>query len=177
MAIKTDNKFEVHVMGSQAVSNAISAFNLFSKNLIGEKIGERVHYSFVEALYLLKMGKIELLKNKKNISADSFMRLAERKEKNFFARYSVYEDLKNKGYIAKTALKFGADFRVYDKGKKPGEEHAKWIVFAVYGMDSLTWHEFTAKNRVAHTTKKNLLIAIVDEEGDVTYYEITWLRP
>ena len=77
----------------------------------------------------------------------------------------------------KTALKFGADFRVYDRGIKPGEDHAKWIVYPVNETSYLTWYEFAAKNRVAHSTKKRLLIAIVDEEGSVTYYEIRWVRP
>ena len=35
----------------------------------------------------------------------------------------------------------------------------------------------SAKNRVAHSTKKNLLLAIVDEEEVITYYEVRWLRP
>ena len=74
-------------------------------------------------------------------------------------------------------MKFGADFRVYDKGIKPGEDHAKWIVYPVKESDAITWYEFSAKNRVAHSTKKNLLIGVVDGEGDVTYYEISWKRP
>ena len=43
--------------------------------------------------------------------------------------------------------------------------------------DTLTWHDFSAKNRVAHSTKKNLLIGIVDEEGDCTFYEVGWVKP
>ena len=77
----------------------------------------------------------------------------------------------------KTALKFGADFRVYDRGVKPGEDHAKWIVFPVYETDVMTWYEFSAKNRVAHSTKKRLLLAVVDQEGDVSYWETRWIRP
>ena len=76
----------------------------------------------------------------------------------------------------KTALKFGADFRVYDKGEKISEKHSKWIVFVNYESDKITWHEFSAKNRVAHSTKKNLLLAIVDDESDVIYYEVRWLK-
>lgn len=102
---------------------------------------------------------------------------AQKIESTFYTRYRVYKDLRNRGYIVKTALKFGADFRVYEKGKSPGQEHAKWIVYPVYETGSMTWHEFAAKNRVAHSTKKNLLIGVVDDEGDVTYYEIKWLRP
>ena len=85
--------------------------------------------------------------------------------------------MREKGYVVKTALKFGADFRVYDKGKKPGKAHAKWIVFAEHESKKLTWHEFSAKNRVAHSTKKHLLLAILDEEGDISYYEVRWMRP
>ena len=89
----------------------------------------------------------------------------------------MFKDLRDKGYLLKTALKFGADFRVYDKGHKPGKEHAKWILYPVSESQEMTWHDFSAKNRVAHSTKKNLLIAVVDSEGDITYYEIAWRRP
>jgi len=92
-------------------------------------------------------------------------------------RFCVYKDLRNRGYIIKTALKFGADFRVYDRGVKPGEDHAKWIVYPVYESSTLTWYEFAAKNRVAHSTKKRLLIGVVDDENSVSYWEVRWIRP
>ena len=85
--------------------------------------------------------------------------------------------MRRRGYIVKTALKFGADFRVYDRGVKPGEDHAKWVVFPVSEGDGLTWFEFSAKNRVAHSTKKKLLMGIADAEGEITYYEVGWIRP
>ncbi|MBT3691055.1 tRNA-intron lyase, partial [Candidatus Woesearchaeota archaeon] len=50
------------------------------------------------------------------------------------------------------------------------------IVFVDSETGKLTWHEFTAKNRVAHSTKKKLLIAIVDHEGKVSYYEVDWIK-
>ena len=86
-------------------------------------------------------------------------------------------DRGSRGYIVKTALKFGADFRVYDRGVKPGEDHARWVVYPVHEGSVLTWYEFAAKNRVAHSTKKRLMLGIVDDEGDVTYYEVRWMRP
>ena len=85
--------------------------------------------------------------------------------------------MRNRGFIVQPALKFGAEFRVYARGVKPGQDHAKWILYPVSENSSLTWHDFSAKNRVAHSTKKNLLIGIVDEEQDVTYYEIRWIKP
>jgi len=38
----------------------------------------------------------------------------------------VYKDLRDKGFIIKPGLKYGADFSVYEKGSRPGDEHSKW---------------------------------------------------
>ena len=98
-------------------------------------------------------------------------------DKNFLIKYAVFKDIRDRGYIIKTALKFGADFRVYERGIKPGKGHAKWVLYPVSESDDFTWHDFSAKNRVAHSTKKKLLVGVVDNEMDVTYYEIGWVRP
>ena len=99
-----------------------------------------------------------------------------RKDKRVENKFVVFNDLRKRGYIVKTALKFGADFRVYEKGIKPGEDHALWVLFVVKENEQLKWHDFAAKNRVAHSTKKKLLLGIVDEESDVSYYEVEWKR-
>ena len=138
----------------------------------------KVELSLLEALYLFEKGKLIIKSDAgRKVSFESFLRKAKKVEPNFWIRYCVFKDIRNRGYIIKTALKFGADFRVYDRGIKPGEDHAKWVVFPVHEGETLTWYEFAAKNRVAHSTKKRLLIGIVDDEGDVTYYEIRWVRP
>ncbi len=153
------------------------ARELYDKSRYGEPIGKKFQYSLNEALYLLERGKMLVKDTRKVLDFDSFLKKARRLEKNFWIRYSVFRDLRNRGYIVKTALKFGADFRVYDRGVKPGEDHAKWVVYPVHETGSLTWYEYAAKNRVAHSTRKRLLLGIVDEEGSVTYYECKWVRP
>lgn len=138
----------------------------------------KVQLSLLEATYLLEKGRIELFDGRnKPLAYEDLITKAKRFEKNFWIRYTVFKNLRDRGYIVKTALKFGADFRVYDRGIKPGEDHAKWIVYPVYEGDSLTWFEFSAKNRVAHSTRKRLMIGAVDDEGDVTYWEVKWVRP
>ncbi|MGV8086528.1 MAG: tRNA-intron lyase [Candidatus Woesearchaeota archaeon] len=140
--------------------------------------GGKLQLSLLEALYLLEKNKIIILDSKnKSLELESFLKKATKLEPNFWIRYSVFKDMRNRGYIIKTALKFGADFRVYDRGVKPGEDHARWIIYPVHEGATLTWYEFAAKNRVAHSTKKRLMMGIVDDEGDVTYYEIKWLKP
>lgn len=170
-------KIKVTFLAGRLSSNSSEAFQMHENSRFGEKIEGKIQYSFVEALYLLNKEKIEIMKGKKKIGSEKFMEFSSEKEPNFLAKYQVFKDLRDRGYLVKTALKFGADFRVYNKGIRPGEDHAKWIVFPVYESSVMTWHDFAAKNRVAHSTKKNLLIAIVDDEGDVTYYECGWIRP
>ena len=138
----------------------------------------KLQLSLIESLYLMEKGTILVYKSKnKQITFDDFSKKAKKLEPNFWVRFCVYKDIRNRGYIIKTALKFGADFRVYDRGVKPGEDHAKWIVYPVYEGSTLTWYEFAAKNRVAHSTKKRLLIGVVDDENSVSYWEVRWMRP
>lgn len=169
--------FKTILSGEHVIAKDKKALELRSTSYFGEIKEKKVYYSLIEALYLLERKKILVYFKGKKLSSEKFLELAITLEPNFFTRYAVFKDMRNRGYLVKTALKFGADFRVYDRGIKPGQDHAKWVLFPVYETSSLTWHEFAAKNRVAHSTKKNLLIAIVDEEGDVTYYEIEWIRP
>lgn len=157
--------------------NSGAAQSLYEQSRFGEVKGRKIIYSFVEALYLVEKEKMAVYDGKKAIDFDAFVRKARKVEPNFWIRYVVFRDMRSRGYIVKTALKFGADFRVYDKGVKPGEDHAKWILYPVHEGNEFTWYDFSAKNRVAHSTRKNLLVAVIDEEDDVTYFEIKWTRP
>jgi tRNA-intron endonuclease len=152
--------------------------NLYNQSRFGTLLGSgELQFSFIEALFLLEKGKIVVKEGRKKLAFDKLLKLAEELEPQLWTRYCVFKDLRTRGYVVQTALKFGADFRVYGRGVKPGEAHAKWLVFSVSESQGFTWYDFSAKTRVANSTKKRLLIAVVDRENDVTYYEIRWLRP
>jgi tRNA-intron endonuclease len=171
------NQIKTYITGEIVSSADSDAFSLCKKSHFGEVKDDKIQYSLTEALFLLEKEKIEIFSKNKKLSIKEFREKCSRIDKKIQIKYPVFKDLRERGYVVKTALKFGADFRVYEKGTKPGEQHAKWIVFAEHESKRLTWHEFSAKNRVAHSTKKNLLLAIVDEEGDISYYEVRWLKP
>lgn len=125
-----------------------------------------------ETFYLLEKKKAKVEKNKENVSKETF-------EKKFpFSRtkYAVYKDLRDKGYRVGTALKYGFAFRVYDKGIKEGEDHSLWLVEAIDEETFLEAKDFTGKNRLAHSTRKRVLLAIVDKEEDISYFETIWKR-
>ncbi|MBU2639096.1 MAG: tRNA-intron lyase [Nanoarchaeota archaeon] len=177
--IEIKEKINAELERERVVANVCDEANvLYDKSRFGERVGEKFQYSFVEGLFLLETKRMDIVDSKnKKINFDDFVKKARRYEKNFWIRYCVFKDLRSRGYIVKTALKFGADFRVYDRGVKPGDDHAKWIVYPVSETTSTTWYEFAAKNRVAHSTRKNLLIGVVDDEAEVSFWEVSWIRP
>jgi len=170
-------KIKANIVGSEISSNSKQAHFLFQKSNFGEKIEDKIHYLPVEALFLLDQKKIEVFQKNKKLTKQELISKIQKSDKKVQTKYIVFKDLRKKGYIVKTALKFGAEFRVYDKGKKPGDTHAKWLVATDKESNKAHWYEFSSKNRVAHSTKKNLLLALVDEEGKIIYYEIRWIKP
>ncbi len=149
-------------------SNSQQAFSLENKSRFGEKKSGKIIYTKYEALFLVELKKAE---SKKKIKLNN-------KEKN---NYLVFKDLRKKGYIVKTALKFGAEFRVYKKnsGLRKGKSplHAKWLLDILTNKNKINLKDFLSKNRIAHSTGKKLLIAIIDSQQDITYFEISWIKP
>ena len=165
------------IVGNEVLENSDVARDLWNKSQFGSKQGKgTICFSPLEALYLLELEKITITQPKGYDFSKAFKKFM-RTDKQLAQRYAVYKELRSRGYVVKTALKFGADFRVYEKGSKPGETHAKWVVFAVRETHSQSWQAFSAKNRVAHSTKKKLLIGVVDDESDVTFFEVGWVKP
>ncbi len=168
---------QAHLTGNKITSNTQEAFTLQESSCFGEKKSEVIEYAPIEALFLIQEKKMQILAGKNTLSFSELLRKIRKEDKKIETKLAAFSDLRKRGYIVKTALKFGAEFRVYEKGVKPGEDHARWILYTVTENEALKWHDFAAKNRIAHATKKNLLIAIIDDEGDVSYYQIAWMRP
>ena len=170
-------KIKAYFVGGAVFSNASEAHALYKRSCFGEPIEEKIQYSLSETLFLVEKGKMEIFSRNKKILKEDLINMFRRVDKKIQIKYPIFKDLRERGYVVKTALKFGAEFRVYDKGKKPGKAHAKWVVFTDHEPGKISWHEFAAKNRVAHSTRKKLLLAILDEEGDISYYEVAWIKP
>jgi len=158
-------------------SNSTGAQTLFEKSRFGVKQKDKFVYMLEEAYYLIEKKKMKLFSiDDKEMDGEIFLKKIAPLDKDFLIRYIAFRDLRNKGYIVKSALKFGADFRIYESGKKIDDSHSKWICFCVSENKNLKWRDFASKNRVAHSVKKNLLICVVDQENDVSYYEVSWKK-
>ena len=161
-------RFEVYKTGNSFFSNKKEAIAIFEQRKLGELKNGKIMYSLFEVLYLLNERKINVLLGKKNISFEDLIK------RDIKKRYTVFKDLRDKGYILKEGLKFGVDFRVYEKDAYR-EGHAKYLLYIVEST-KLDLRDFSAKSRVSHSTNKKLLLAVVDSEEDITYFEVDWKK-
>ncbi len=156
---------------------------VYEPGFYGKQLGDRLELSLVEALILLKRGRIRVLKDNSPISFEELYNHAVSIDRRMPHRYRVYEDLRERGLVVRTGFKFGCDFRVYErgvqlkKGPKSAKEHTKWIVFAVPEDYTCSFQELSRAVRLAHNIRARMLWAIVDNEGDCTYYIVQRMKP
>ncbi|HHN82056.1 MAG TPA: tRNA-intron lyase [Methanomicrobia archaeon] len=153
------------------VTDSRSVSALHSKRSYGVVKEGTLHLSAIEAAYLHERGKLEIKSDDTTLSReDLWRRLA---GPDFSTRYTVYKDLRDKGYIVKTGFKYGCHFRVY---RTSVEEHADYLVHAYKAPENISAEALVRYVRLAHSVKKQMIIALVDEESDINYYELARKR-
>jgi len=154
------------------------AISLNQKSHFGKLEDDILELSIIEAFYLMEDGRLKIYessKDDKKLEPNYIRNII--KENNGYVKYLVYKDLKDRGYIIKTGFKYGSDFRLYERGKSPSEGHSDYLVKIIHENYDINALDFASYVRVSHGVKKNLLIAVVDDEKDITYYMVEWIRP
>ncbi|MDI6724230.1 MAG: tRNA-intron lyase [Methanobacterium sp.] len=161
--------------GNLVIIKDKKGIKLHEKSHYGNMSEEGLQITLIEALYLAEKGKLKISKKGKNISIDEMFEMV--RGEDLFIKYLVYSDLRNRGYIVKTGFKYGSEFRLYERGKSPGDGHSDYLVKVVPENCEIPATDFSSYVRVAHGVNKKLLFAVVDEENDITYYNVEWTRP
>ncbi len=176
-------KFTVYLSSERIFSNSEIAIALQDKSKVGEFKEGKIIYSAFEALYLMEKNKANIIniKNNKPVQEHELIKSFSKKDREFYIKYLVFKHLKNKGYVVKTGLKFGEEFRVYSNSKKSkdfssGNPHAKYICYPIKQEKQINPKDIIAKTRITHSTGKKLLLAVVDSEEDISFYEIDWVK-
>ncbi|MFA5126142.1 MAG: tRNA-intron lyase [archaeon] len=137
----------------------------------GESKGRNLILDLFEALYLVQKDKLSIFDKKgKKVLEKKLLSFGLDHDKNFYSKFIVYSDIKEKGYCIKTGLKFGFDFRVYPKGKKMGEAHSQFGVHVAPENEKLSMTQISRMTRLAGNIHIKALIAVVDRENEINYY-------
>jgi len=148
---------------------------LHEKSFFGKIEEDTLNISLIEACYLIEKNRLDVYEDDILCSLDYFIDLL--KERNLYAKYIVFRDLKDRGYVIKTGFKYGSEFRLYDRGRSPGKGHSDYLVKIIFENHNINVLDFASYIRVSHGVNKKLLLAIVDDDFDITYYNVEWTRP
>ena len=145
----------MEIKGKKVILEGKEANRIYNKGAYGKFHGKKLYLNLIEACYLIEKGRLE--GNFKN-----FIEHATKNEKDFEIKYLVYRDLRERGYI----LTIDNHFYLYERGKRPPSPPS-------YIVMPISERAIFSINRLAkwlQEIEKKLMIGIVDEEGDLTYY-------
>lgn len=122
-----------------------------------------------EALYLIARGKIE-------IDGWSFDHLlsACAATPGFLRSFTVYRDIRERGYVITTGPQ---DYRIFPRGQRPGHGQSKFLLRVLSERDLVDLSVVLREAQTAANMRKQFLIAVVDDEHELTYYEIRITQP
>jgi tRNA-intron endonuclease len=142
---------------------------LYNKSNFGKPLrGNKLQLDLIEGLFLIDEGKILIKKGKEKIDFETLVTLASKKITHFEIKYLVYKDMRKRGHAV----------HLYDKDKiiTFNQVKNKFYLIAFSERDELDLNKI--KTTIKKITKdgSELWIAIVDEEGDITYYDASILE-
>lgn len=137
---------------------------LYDQSGYGRPDGENIRLAPQEALYLLHRQKIEV----PGYTFDTL--LAEyADQRNFLRSFLVYRDLRERGYVVQTGPH---DYRVFRRGEKPGTGESLYLVRVLSERDPVRFTKLIEEVVTSRNMRKQYVLAVVDDEEELTYYEI-----
>lgn len=128
--------------------------------------------SDVEIMYLLEKDKISLADADGQVfTMETFLRHVSKEDPDLWMRYLLYSDLRKRGYVVKPGFGPKLEYRVYRRGAEIGKEPAKYLVYGLIEGKPVSLNEIAAASSSAKLSKKDLIFAVTDRQGEITYYD------
>lgn len=145
------------------------AITLYNKGYYGNPSKEGVNLNGFEALHLFELGRISIELNQRVMSINDIVEYFSKREPDFMTRYFVYKDLRNRGYVINIGLGSSYFFRLYNRSEKPKDGGAQYYVRPLVEGGSINTEELEALIALAYKSRKELILGMVDANGDVSY--------
>ncbi len=138
--------------------------SLYEQSGYGRPDKDGLRLSPQEALYLLHRQKIEV----PGYTFDTlFAEFAD--QPTVMRSFLVYRDLRERGYVVQTGPH---DFRVFRRGEKPGKGESLYLVRVLSERDPIRFDKLIEEVMASRNMRKQYVLAVVDDEQELTYYEI-----
>jgi tRNA-intron endonuclease len=159
------------------IEDPSEAGTVYGRGFFGTVASGGLQLDRTESLYLLEMGRLEISAERgRPVDWPDLFRRALRAEPGFGIRYLVYRDLRQRGYVVRAGPAPVA-FSVLPRGGILHKTPARFWVETVSEREPFQLHRIQTLAEKAQTTKKQLLVGVVDEESDLTYYKVRRPNP
>jgi tRNA-intron endonuclease len=138
--------------------------SLYEQSGYGRPDGTGLRLSPQEALYLLHRQKIDIPDYTFDTLFSEFC-----DQPDFMRSFLVYRDLRERGYVVQTGPH---DFRVFRRGEKPGTGESLYLVRVLSERDPIRFGKLIGEVVASRNMRKQYVLAVVDDEDELTYYEI-----
>jgi len=142
-----------------------------------DNISAPLQLSIIEAVYLAEKGVIEVHRpDGTSVSIEELKEVGRRLIRNFDYIYRIYRELRERGLVVKSGLKFGALFAVYEKG--PGIDHAPMLIHFIEPDRDINALDITRAARLSHSVNKRFVLATWNKiDNRIEYVAFEWWTP
>lgn len=138
--------------------------------------GGALKLDLLEACYLAESGRLDVERNGGTLDWAELVVEAGRRRPGFEILYLVYRDLRERGYILQASpaeeAKAGAHFRLWPRGTERPREPSAWVR-AVSERSRFVFGECSRFVEASQGHKVVPRLCVVDEESDLTYYDLS----
>ncbi len=122
----------------------------------------------VTALHLMRRGLLEVSKDGRRVGFDEILQRGLSSDAAFFLKYLVLRDMRSRGRVIRAPMGDMQYLWFYEKPSRPSSH-----IVAIYSRNqSIPLVALDELLSIGSCYKKGVYLALVDEEGEVSYYEI-----
>ena len=159
------------------VSNPKDVGRLFQKSKFGQTLSNNsLHLTLIESVFLIEEQKLNVYKENEKIRFDEMVSHATKLDPSFEEKFVVFRDLRKRGIQVQTSK--DPLFTFYcEKNDEETLENLTYFIMVISEREIPSIFDLKKMIQHAIATKGMLRLAIVDEEGDITYYELEIMTP
>ncbi|MBS7249334.1 MAG: tRNA-intron lyase [Candidatus Freyarchaeota archaeon] len=170
-----EEKFTARLKEDAVIVGAEDAQKVYERGFYGEIQDDgTLKLSPVESLLLVERNRLEVLKdNNEVLNFQALTKIFMKSDPNLWLKYLVYRDLRSRGYVVRSGYGGNIDFRLYPRGAKLGTDTSKSLIYIVSEGAPIGLEDLDRVTRLAVSTRKRLTMAVVNRQGEVTYYQVS----
>ncbi len=151
---------------------------LYNKSNLGKTItGNKLSLNLLEGVFLLGEEKISIIQDGQEIDFQTLLKIAAKYIPHLEIKYLIFRDLRKRGLFVKLSEKNkDDDLYIIKKENGEGEKEKLYLISAFSERDIIDINKIKYLIESAVKQSGELWFAIVDEEGDLTYYVVSKLN-